>query len=73
MIATLFVHPLNVSATAAFWLLLPLLLAVAVIYKAVRAPDLRRIGLGIASLMVYMVAGLAALGAALWLIHQYWP
>jgi hypothetical protein len=68
-----FVEPLQISATAIFWLLLPLLLAVAIVYKAVRSQDLHRIGIEIAGLMLYMVAGLTALGAGLWLVHTYWP
>lgn len=73
MTATIFVNPMTLSTQTAFWLLLPLLLGVAVVYKAVRTHNLRRLWLEVTGLMAYMIAGLTALGAALWLIQSYWP
>lgn len=66
MIATLFVNPITLSNQAVLWLILPLCLSVAIIYKTIRTRNLRRLPLEIASLMAYMVGGLVLLGAVLW-------
>ena len=71
---TLFTNPITLSSDSQLWLLAPLCLGVAVIYKAVRVEDLRRLPLQVAGLLaVYMVGGLIALGVLLWLLHEYWP
>ncbi|MFB3892063.1 MAG: hypothetical protein ACE15C_08580 [Phycisphaerae bacterium] len=69
----LFVNPLPIPWSYSLWLILPLCLAVAIVYKAVRTHDVRRLWIEIAGLSLYMVAGLSALGAGLWLIQEYWP
>lgn len=51
------------------WLILPLCLAVAIVYKTVRINDIRELPRQIATLMIYMVGGLVLLGAGLWLIQ----
>lgn len=67
---TLFVNPLPVSAANwSLWLLLPLLASVAIVYKTIRATDLRRLPLDVVLLVGYMIAGLVGLGAAIWLIR----
>jgi hypothetical protein len=66
LIATLFVNPITLSNQAVLWLILPLCLSVAIIYKTIRTRNLRRLPLEIASLMAYMVGGLVLLGAVLW-------
>ena len=58
---SLFTHPLPLPSWALPVMLLPLCLAVAVIYKAVRVVDVRRLGVEILTLFLYMLAGLAAL------------
>lgn len=73
MIAKLFTQPMAISTSDAFWLLLPLLIAVAIVYKTVRIPTLRGLPLKIVILVAEMLGGLAALGAALYLIQAYWP
>ena len=71
MIALLFYHPMELHSGLLLWLLLPLLAGVAVVYKTVRTQEIRRLPLE--TLVAYMLGGLAALGAALWLVQQYWP
>ena len=70
---TPFVHPVRLSFASLLWLLPPLCLFVAVIYKTVRMHRLDRLVFEVASLVVYMLGGLVALGVALWLVHEYWP
>ena len=72
-LASLFYNPIQLpSDSLLVWLVLPLCVAVAVVYKTLRTRSLRRLPLEIGLLMLYMVLGLAALGAGLWLIQEYW-
>jgi len=61
MIAAWFVHPLVLPSWTLLMMLLPLCLAVAIIYKAVRVVEVRRLGLEVLTLFLYMLAGLAVL------------
>jgi hypothetical protein len=71
--AALVVHPLPISFALQLWLVIPLCLAVAVIYKTIRVNDLRSLPLQIVLLGGYMLGGLTALALVLWLISAYWP
>ena len=70
---TLFFNPMPLHSTSLLWLALPLCLAVAIIYKAIRVRNVRRLPREVALLVVYMGAGLTAFCLALWAIEQYWP
>lgn len=70
---SIFYNPLPLQTSVVLWLVLPLCLAVAIIYKTVRAQNLNRLWLDIALVMLYIVVGLSALGGGLWLIQAYWP
>ena len=70
---TLFYHPMTLPFKSLLWLMLPLCLAVAVIYKTVRATNLRGLCWQVMAMMGYILAGLTALGAVLWLIEEFWP
>ena len=70
---TLFRNPMALPFDSLLWFLGPLCVAVAIVYKTVRTQNLRRLPLEILVLMGYMVVGLVALGAGLWLIQEYWP
>jgi hypothetical protein len=70
---TLFYHPMTLSSDTVMWLVLPLALTVAVVYKAIRVRRIRELPVAVAVLMVQMIAGLVALGAVLWAIATYWP
>ncbi len=69
----LFVNPVQVGSAWALWMVLPLCLGVAIAYKAIRVPDLRKLWLEVLKLMAYMVVGLAALGVGLWAAHRFMP
>jgi len=58
---TWFYNPLTLPSWALLVMLLPLCLAVAIVYKAVRVVDVRRLGLEVLALFLYMLAGLAVL------------
>ena len=73
-LAAWFEHPMQLPADDRLvWLILPLCVAVAVVYKTIRVKSLRRLPWEIALLVGYMVAGLAVLAAGLWLVQEYWP
>lgn len=69
----LFTYPMHIESGSGLLLMLPLLVAVALVYKSIRVKDIRRLPLEVGVLMVYMVAGLTALGVGLWLVQEYWP
>ena len=64
MNATLFYNPVSLPSDALLWLLPPLCLAVAIIYKTIRTQNLRRLWLDTALLFLYMMGGLVALMVA---------
>ncbi len=68
-----FYNPMTLPHDSLIWLMLPLCLGVAVVYKTIRAENLRRLALDIAGLMCLIVGGLVALGTVLWLIQKFWP
>jgi hypothetical protein len=43
---------------------------VAIVYKAIRVSDLRRLPREVGALLIYMIGGLFLLGAILWLIQK---
>lgn len=70
---TIFKNPVILPFSAHLWFLLPLCVAVAVVYKTIRTNDLRRLPIEIVVLIAYMTAGLAIMGVGLWVLHEYWP
>lgn len=70
---TIFKNPVVLHFSEHLWFLLPLCVAVAVVYKTIRTQNLRRLPIEIAVLLAYMAAGLAIMGAGLWVLHEYWP
>lgn len=73
MLATLFYNPIELPFKTVLWYIIPLCLAVSIIYKTIRAEKVSQIPKQVAFLMVYMTAGLLGVGLVLWLIHTYWP
>ena len=64
---TLFYNPVQLPSSGwSLWLIVPLCLIVAVVYKTVRTETLRKLPLEILSALCYMLAGLTALGVGLW-------
>ena len=70
---TIFQNPAPLHAGTVLWLVIPLCAAVAVVYKTLRTKDVRRLPWEAGGLLLYIAAGLVALGAGLWLLVQYWP
>jgi len=73
MIADLFVNPVIISFDATLWLLFPLCASVAIIYKTIRVDSLSSLPKQAGVLIVYMLAGLSALAAGLWAMHEFLP
>ena len=73
MIAQLFVHPQILPFDMILWLVIPLCASVAIVYKTIRVHNLRQLPVQAGSLIILMLGGLFALGAGLWIIHEYWP
>ena len=72
-LATIFTNPVVLPFNAHLWFLLPLCVAVSVVYKTIRTNDLRRLPREIGMLVAYMLIGLTIMGTALWLLHEHWP
>ena len=68
---TIFYHPVSLGSDGLLWLVLPLCLSVAVIYKTVRTGELRRLPVEIVACLAYMAAGMVLLGAALWVVQRF--
>lgn len=68
----LFYRPMTLPSGAEFWLMVPLLVSVAIVYKTIRTKNLNRLPREIALLVAYMCGGLVALGVVLWSISEYW-
>ena len=69
----LFVHPQVLPFDTILWLVLPLCVSVAVVYKAIRVDNLHRLFVEASVLIIFMLGGLLMLGAGLYAIHEYWP
>ncbi|HOF18680.1 MAG TPA: hypothetical protein PK082_07200 [Phycisphaerae bacterium] len=67
----MFLNPMTLPSGLVLYLVIPLCVSVAVVYKTVRAQSLRRLWIEIPFAVAYMLAGLAALAVALFLIQEY--
>ena len=66
---SLFSNPMLLAADGwTLWLVIPLCVSVAIIYKTIRTNHLRGLPLEILALIGYMIVGLIALGVALWAV-----
>ncbi|MCK4625426.1 MAG: hypothetical protein KAV00_08960 [Phycisphaerae bacterium] len=66
----IFKHPLQMGINH-IWLVLPLCMALAVVYKTVRVKHLRKLPLQILGLWAYIFVGLTTLAIAFWLLVEY--
>jgi len=71
--ATLFYNPMMLRVSTVLWLVIPLCLAVVIVYKTIRVNYLRRLPMQILQLAAYVLVGLAILGTCLYLVQEYWP
>ncbi len=65
LLAQLFTTPM-VMGSQTFWLLIPVSMAVAIVYKTIRTESIRSLPLEAAKLAVYIIAGEACLLLAGW-------
>ena len=72
-ILALFDKPMTLHFYSLLWLLMPLCVVVAIVYKTIRTQYLAQLPMAITRLVVYMAVGLVVLGMTLWALHEYWP
>jgi hypothetical protein len=69
--AMIFIHPVTLPCDSLLWLMLPLTVSVAIVYKTLRTNNLRRLPLQVLGLIGYVVGGAVALAIGLWAIQAY--
>jgi len=52
------------------WLIIPVAVAIAIVYKALKLDDLRRVPAEAARLTVIIIAAMAAAGLVLWAVNE---
>lgn len=65
-----FLHPLKLPPAARLWMLLPLVLCVAVVYRATRARHVRELPRSTLVSFVSIVIGMVAIAAMFYLSHR---
>lgn len=70
LLATLMLHPLNLVRWQQALLLLPLCLAISIVYKTTRCENLRDIPMAVLKNWVTIVVGMYVVGIALLLIYE---
>ncbi len=63
------VEPLTLSGPQKMLLILPLCLAIAIVYKATRIKHMRDLPLSVGALWFTIVAGMYSVGLGLWAVH----
>lgn len=71
MIGLLFQNPVQLSSQT-LWMVVPVCVAVAAVYKTLRTRSLHRLPMEILQLSLYMLLGVAGLVAGFWLIVISW-
>lgn len=66
----IFKHPIQMGVNH-IWLVLPLCMVLAVVYKTIRVKYLRQLPLQILGLWAYIFVGLTALAVSFWLLVEY--
>jgi len=70
VLATLFLNPITLSRWASIILLLPLCLAVSVVYKTIKCGNVRDIPLASVVSWITIVVSMYAVGIALFLLYE---
>lgn len=65
----LFVHPLSLPPGARFWMMLPLVACVALVYRATRARTVRDLPKSTGLTFISIIAGMAAIAAGFYIVH----
>ncbi len=69
LLSTLFIDPVRIGAMW-YWLVVPLAVAIAVVYKALKAPAVRQVPVAAAGLTATILVGMAAAAAALYILYE---
>lgn len=70
MLATLFLEPLNLPPKARLWLFFPLVLCIAIVYRATRARTAAELPLPVLRIFFNTSAAMIALAAGFYILHQ---
>ena len=65
-----FLHPVKLPDGARMWMLLPLVLCIAAVYRATRARNLGRMPRATLITFVNITVGMAAIAVAFYLVHH---
>ena len=71
ILAAIFVNPVSLPSWLCLWLIVPLCVAVAIVYKTIRVQHLSQLPRQVLLLLAYMFLGLGALGAGLWAMWEF--
>lgn len=66
-----FVTPMPIKQSLIFWLMIPLCLAVIVVYRTVRTTDVKKLPAEILRMSGYLAGAILLLGVSLWVIMRY--
>ena len=69
-LATLFTHPIEL-ASQLLWMIIPVSIAVAIVYKTLRVTSLRHLPMAIVKLSLLILAGETAVLLAGWVIVRW--
>lgn len=70
LLAALLVDAIEISGKGRIALILPLCLAIAVVYKTLRLDDVRKVPMAVLPLWISIVVGMYATGVALWAMFR---
>lgn len=70
VLATLFVNPITLGRWHSIFLLLPLCLAISIVYKTIKCDNIREIPLASAVSWITIVVGMYVVGIALFVIYE---
>jgi len=70
VLATLFINPITFGRWQSILLLLPLCLAISVVYKTIKCDNIREIPLASVVSWVTIVVGMYAVGIALFVLYE---
>jgi len=71
LLATLFINPVMLGRWQQMIMLVPLCLAVSIVYKTIKCADLRKVPAAAIVNWITIIIGMYAVGAALLLIHLW--
>jgi hypothetical protein len=69
-LATLFVNPIMLSRLVGLLMLLPLCLAISIVYKTIKTDDLRAVPMAAAASWGAIVAGMLAVGVTIYILYN---